>query len=722
MNVIRMTKIAAYLITTLILCLSEALPARAFSTVQDEPHTVIYKPEGKGKHPAILFIPGFPCRAIKNYGMAYNQLIKGWREQGYIVMLVEKPGIDAQGNSAACNDTDLYDEVKTFERGLLKLKQLPEVDADQIFIFGHSMGGIIAPILSQKHQVKGVMVYGSPFRPWFEFATEMIRFQKPVTGTDYVTHEDDMRQLHHIMYRFFVLKQHPDTIAAADPQFKRILADEFQHVGGDQFWSRHYRYWQEIDELNLTKAWASCSANVLSIWGEYDFEIVNAEDHKRIVEIVNHYHPGKGTFLKLPKANHNFIEVEGMQAGVQQMNKRDPAYNEKHFSYKLLQETDAWMKKVMKHLPKPSGPFAVGTKTLEIVDQSRSDLYQPRSKRKLPLQVWYPTADTTAKSSPYIADAKLLKAMLDKHYNQLDSTSLAELANVTTYARLNAPVLNGRKFPLVLFSHGQGVSRQNYTAIATELASLGHLVIAVDHPYGGFTRLSDGRVLTSGMDTLLHRGDADQVYRSRMQDWSGDLTFVLDEVLRQNNTLGKQFKNAVDQNRIIAMGHSLGGNVAMKMPALDARVKGGINLDGGSFQNLDHDDLLAPTLVIRSQPLYSEEDLQKRGRSRETWKAMEKQVDSSFQNALRGARKAYELKVAGTGHMSFSDAAFVLPEMISRFGGDIIAADRGHEIIMKVITGFIKTCFLDQTAEQLKTEITSYPEVALALYGSETKH
>ncbi|MBF8964066.1 PDZ domain-containing protein [Pontibacter sp. FD36] len=314
--------------------------------------TITYKPKNGTKSPAILFIPGFPCRSIEDYtNTAYGQLIKGWSELGYLVMLVEKPGLGDNELTQDCMQIDLYTEIEAFEQGLLELKRLPEVDQENIFLFGHSMGGIVAPVISQKHRLKGVMVYGSPYRPWFEFAADMFRFQKPLTGTDYVESEETMRQLHHVLYRYFVLGQHPSTIAAADPAYKKILQEEFQYNGGDEFWSRDYRYWQQIDEINLTKAWAETEEYVLSIWGEYDFQVVNAEDHKRIAEIVNHYHPGNATFLTMPKTNHSFVIVPGMAEGVAQMNKRDPEYNRTHFNTKLIQDTDTWMKKVMHGTP-----------------------------------------------------------------------------------------------------------------------------------------------------------------------------------------------------------------------------------------------------------------------------------------------------------------------------------------------------------------------------------
>ncbi|MDX5422239.1 MAG: alpha/beta fold hydrolase [Hymenobacteraceae bacterium] len=315
--------------------------------------TITYAPHTPGRHPAVLFIPGFPCRSIDDYeGTPYSQLIEGWSKLGYVVMMVEKPGLGDNVDTPDCLQIDLFTEIEAFEQGLLHLRQHPGVNSQEVFVFGHSMGGIIAPVLSQKHDLKGVMVYGSPYRPWFEFAADMFRFQRPALGADYIESEKTMRLLHHVLYRYFVLAQHPDTIAAADPAYKKILEEEFQHKGGDFFWSRDYRYWQQIDQLDLTKAWAETDERVLAIWGEYDFQVVNADDHKGIVDIVNHYHPGHATFLKLEGTNHSFIKVPGMVEGVKQMQKRDAAYNRTHFNTRLVTETDAWMRQVLQSSPK----------------------------------------------------------------------------------------------------------------------------------------------------------------------------------------------------------------------------------------------------------------------------------------------------------------------------------------------------------------------------------
>ncbi len=366
-------------------------------------------------------------------------------------------------------------------------------------------------------------------------------------------------------------------------------------------------------------------------------------------------------------------------------------------------------------LPKPTGKYAIGTKILELTDEQRGVLFKTDRNRKLPLQVWYPTDDTSGKRAPYLPDNRLLQLMLDHSYNRLDSTTLASMAGRPTHARLNAPLVKKQKFPLILFSHGQGVSRVNYTAIAEELVSQGYVVLMMEHPYGGFTILRDGRFLSARMDTLLYSEQADETYKVRMAEWSQDAIFVLNKVFSRDNPLGYFLSSHIDHNRIAAMGHSLGGNVALKLPTFDKRIKAGINLDGGSFQNMEGVQLDAPTLTLRSQPVYAEEDLKKRGRSVEEWEAMGKEIDRSFQQALAGATHAYEIKIAGAGHMSFSDAPFILPEMINRFGGKIIPPQKGHDIIMQSILRFLKTTFYSEQ-QGFESFVAAYPEITIKSY------
>src|SRR6185295_15599746 len=140
--------------------------------------------------------------------------------------------------------------------------------------------------------------------------------------------------------------------------------------------------------------------------------------------------------------------------------------------------------------------------------------------------------------------------------------------------------------------------------------------------------------------------------------------------------------DAVDESRIGALGHSSGGLVAVEASAFDPRVRVCANLDGGLATPTKEPlaafvttGVVKPTLFLRSHPLYSDADLAKRGLTREQWEARGAGGKAALDAFLAKAQAPLVvLQVAGTGHMTFSDAPFVMPETISRFGGTILDA------------------------------------------------
>jgi hypothetical protein len=97
-----------------------------------------------------------------------------------------------------------------------------------------------------------------------------------------------------------------------------------------------------------------------------------------------------------------------------------------------------------------------------------------------------------------------------------------------------------------------------------------------------------------------------------------------------------------------------------------------------------------PTLFLRSQPLYDDTTFARRGITREDWEsraAPEREAFAAF--AARSAGPIWQARVAGTGHFSFSDAPFVMPWTITRFGGRIIDARRG----LRAVTGVLRAFF-----------------------------
>ena len=345
-------------------------------------------------------------------------------------------------------------------------------------------------------------------------------------------------------------------------------------------------------------------------------------------------------------------------------------------------------------IPQPSGSFPVGYQSFTVNDSLRPDLLVPEEDRTISVTVWYPAKEKSRESRRYIDDDLVLK-MRQESYQHQDSTALRKLGFFKTFSIENADVIEERKFPLILFSHGLGVSKANYTVIAEELVSKGNIVVTIDHPYGGFTITNKGRFLSSRQDTLLYTSEGDKILLKRMNSWAEDLRFVIDQILSENGPLGRKFSSIIDKSKIATMGHSLGGNVALHYPSKDERVKAAVNLDGGTFGNIEAPPRV-PTLTIRSQPIYSPEVLKSKGRTVDEWEKMGKEIDSVFANALGGSSESYEIKIRGTGHMSFSDAPFILPNMIKRFGGKTMDFKEASDLALDFIGEFLASEFYNR--------------------------
>jgi predicted dienelactone hydrolase len=232
----------------------------------------------------------------------------------------------------------------------------------------------------------------------------------------------------------------------------------------------------------------------------------------------------------------------------------------------------------MFRLPPPTGPYAVGTRTLH--------LWEPQpdgSARELVAQLWYP-AEPTGPLARYARPAEL-KPLFSYE------------GEIRTNAHQDAPLArNGGAFPLLLFGHMWGGRRTQDTFLAEELASHGYVVAAVDHP-GNSARvqLSDGRVVHGSMaDALSNPRTAEEyqaTWNGELAVWTQDNEFVLNALADAHQSPGGWLHRRLDLNRVGAFGHSFGGAASLRLLGLKPSgeappVRAAVNLDGYTFTGL----------------------------------------------------------------------------------------------------------------------------------------
>ena len=264
--------------------------------------------------PAMLFIPGYTCSSIDELPNfhPYKRIVDAYVDAGYVTLRIEKSGLGDSKSTPPCESCDLLDEIENFEVGLKKLKSLPYVDTNQIIIVGHSMGGIVAPAISAKNKVAGVVVYGTTAKSWFEYQIEMYRVQNALAGMNPIEVEQSVIAQYDLNYRYFVKKEKLEDIAK-ETKADSMLRASWEYDGKGKIYSRNAEYWRQIQDYPHLENWKNTTAKVLVQFGESDFQAFSKADHQQIVNTVNFFNPGNATLMTYPSTDHYFAKSGTMQ-------------------------------------------------------------------------------------------------------------------------------------------------------------------------------------------------------------------------------------------------------------------------------------------------------------------------------------------------------------------------------------------------------------------------
>jgi dienelactone hydrolase len=138
-------------------------------------------------------------------------------------------------------------------------------------------------------------------------------------------------------------------------------------------------------------------------------------------------------------------------------------------------------------------------------------------------------------------------------------------------------------FPVVLFSHSfTGVKEQN-SALLQEIASWGHVVVAVDHPHDAALVLyPDGSTADFRGYDMPKESEPRNWWRFRHEHarWRAlDLAHALEKTVELSFDERSPLRGKIDLSRVACVGHSFGGAAAVMLAQMDPRVTGVVALD-----------------------------------------------------------------------------------------------------------------------------------------------
>lgn len=149
--------------------------------------------------------------------------------------------------------------------------------------------------------------------------------------------------------------------------------------------------------------------------------------------------------------------------------------------------------------------------------------------------------------------------------------------------RLYIPKEGSGPFPVVIFSHGLGGSRDAAPYLGNFWSQKGYICIAVQHA-GSDTAVWRSS-LAEGKAVMMQKMKA-AANGQNLIDRAGDIKFVIDEMARRNQS-DPLLKNKMDLNKIAVSGHSFGAGTSLAIAGQnfpsgqkgkDSRVKAAIYL------------------------------------------------------------------------------------------------------------------------------------------------
>ena len=270
--------------------------------------TISTKPKNAAPVATLFLVQGLGCGSIDNPppGHSYRKLIESLTRRGFATLRVDKPGTgDSEGGP--CSAVDFHGEVKAYRAALESLK-----NEKNVFLLGHSMGGIQAPLIAAGFPVRGVIVYGATYNSWGNYIVANTRRQQRLRGESFETIAETEKRNEAFNALFYVQKQPLEKILAEHPEFRAMFPDGKTLTAG-----KEGKYFQQLYDVDLAKAWKALNTPVLALYGGSDF-LTDASEHEWLAAAINSWRPGTAKFVKLDGVDHWLLKTADQAASLRQ--------------------------------------------------------------------------------------------------------------------------------------------------------------------------------------------------------------------------------------------------------------------------------------------------------------------------------------------------------------------------------------------------------------------
>jgi Platelet-activating factor acetylhydrolase, isoform II len=375
--------------------------------------------------------------------------------------------------------------------------------------------------------------------------------------------------------------------------------------------------------------------------------------------------------------------------------------NETHFSTRLVSPAADLIDISGVHdasfLPKLTGSYGVGVRTIHLIDTSRLENFTTNSTdvREMMVQLWYPIETNDVGTRTDYMDLPTFQWLKGRSPIPLITIPNNAYLFVRPHGRNETSIASGM-FPVVVFSPGYDGVYQIYTSFIEDLVSHGFVVVSINHPYvSGITVFPDGH--TVGLADV----PTDPVGRSAFFNMSlrtivQDAKFVLD-IITEMNTTDHEFSGHFDLSEVGMYGHSFGGANTAVCCYEDSRFHAGLTLDGVFYKQFIPGNIAVPFLFM-----FAESSLSNDSTIMYLWN--------------HTTNDTFKMNISGSTHYAFTDVGVLLshlvpliPPRLLLFGS--ITPKRMVNITRTFVTVFFEVTLKGEPIETLLNLSDQFDEV-----------
>lgn len=290
-------------------------------------------PDSRNKKlPALLMVSALGSyRLIASpYYSLQQELAYEVSKAGFRVLRFEQRGFgDSEGEDF--RTMNFNTEVSDNLAALDYLLNRDDIDRNNVFVFGHSTGGIVAALIAGKKQIAGVITSCTIGRSYYERMIETLRLQGEMAGDSQIEIEETIKKYMDLVVPVAwgdslseILYKSPETANLVNSN-GRIMDD------------RTVAYWHQKLNLNIARIYSEITEPVLIIYGESDF-LTQLAGHQNIEKVLLSANNPDVTLRVIPDLDHAYAHARDKKESFMNYKTRNFEKNQVVFD-----EITAWL-------------------------------------------------------------------------------------------------------------------------------------------------------------------------------------------------------------------------------------------------------------------------------------------------------------------------------------------------------------------------------------------